>query len=187
MLGREWDLAKRATGAGALCDWIYLAEILSENTEMLVLTENTGRPIGFAGYVQYNSKRHLFRRMFWRFVHFVLWLCVKNRKALRKYYDTYNYAPRNIARMFDAQCDILIVDKDCRGGAGRTLFTALMQNAAKCGVEQMRIDTDDSCNVDFYHRIGAQQVYCGAAKKGGEENTKNVYVFCVAARRFLDS
>ena len=187
MLGAEWDLAKRTTKAGRLCDWIYLAEILAENTEMLVLTEKAGRPVGFAGYSQYKSKRHLFRRVCWRFVHFVLCLCVRNRDALRKYYDVYNYAPQHIARMFDAQCDILIVDKDCRGGAGRALFVALMQKAAKCGVKKIRIDTDDSCNVEFYRRLGARQVYCGTARNGGEEHTENVYVFCVEPYGFIES
>lgn len=187
MLGAEWDLAKRTTGAGCLCDWIYLAEILAENTEMLVFISNDGRPVGFSGYSQYKSKRRLFRRMFWRFVHFVLCLCIKNRDALRRYYDVYNYAPRHIKHMFDAQCDILIVDKDYRGGTGRILFKALMQKAAKCGVKKIRIDTDDSCNVDFYRRLDVQQVYCGIAKSGGEAHTENVYVFCAEPHRFIAS
>ena len=185
MLGAEWDLAKRATGAGRLCDWIYLAEILSENTEMLVLTNDEGRPIGFVGCSQYKSKRHAFRRAVWHFVHFVLCLCVKNRAALRKYYDVYNYAPQHIAHMFDAVCDILIVDKDYRGGAGRVLFMALMQKAAKCGIKKVRIDTDDSCNVEFYRRLGVRQVYSGIAKNGGEAHTQNVYVFCAEPHRLV--
>ncbi len=187
MLGLEWDLAKRTTNAGCLCDWIYLAEILAKNTKMLVLTNKEGHPVGFIGYSQYRSKRHMFRRIFWQFVHFVLCLCIKNRAALRKYYDVYNYAPQNIEHMFDAQCDILIVDKDYRGGAGRALFMALMQNATKDSIKKIRIDTDDSCNVDFYRHLGVKQVYCGAAKNGGEKNTKKVYVFCATPHKFVNS
>lgn len=115
MIGAEWDLAKRATRAGRLCDWIYCAEILAVNTDMLVLTANNGRPIGFAGYSQKNARRHVFRRIVWRTVHFVFSLAVRNRGALREYYDVYNYAPADIARQFDAECDILIVDKCHRG------------------------------------------------------------------------
>ncbi len=187
MLGFEWDLAKCATGAGRLCDWVYLAEILAENTKMLVMTDKKGCPIGFAGYVQYKSNRHMFRRVLWRFAHFVLCLCIKNRAALRKYYDVYNYAPQNIVHSFDAECDILIVDKDYRGGAGRKLFVALMQKAAERGIKEIRIDTDDSCNVGFYRCIGAKQIYCGVAKSGGEEHTKKVYVFYADPHKFINS
>lgn len=136
MIGAEWDLAKRATRAGRLCDWIYCAEILAVNTDMLVLTANNGRPIGFAGYSQKNARRHVFRRIVWRTVHFVFSLAVRNRGALREYYDVYNYAPADIARQFDAECDILIVDKCHRGGAGRVLFMEMMRDAAVRGVKK---------------------------------------------------
>ncbi len=184
MIGAEWDLAKRSTGAGRLCDWIYCAEILAVNTDMLVLTANDGRPIGFAGYSQKNARRHAFRRIFWRAVHFVLPLAVRNRGALREYYNVYNYAPAGIARQFDAECDILIVDKWHRGGAGRVLFMEMMHDAAARGVKRMRIDTDDSCSVGFYRAQGAREVYRATAANGGEEHSENVYVFSADLIKF---
>ena len=184
MVGNQWDLAKRSTGAGRLCDWIYAAEILSQNTEMLVLTDGVGRPVGFAGYAQGTSHRHALRRAFWRLVYIILGRCVKNRDALRRYYAAYDYVPGCVARRFDAECDILIVDRAHRGGAGRVLFGELMRDAAARGVKKMRIDTDDSCNVAFYRGIGAVQVYAAVAQNGGEDETENVYVFCIEPQKW---
>jgi len=183
-MGAQWDLAKRATGAGRICDWIYTTEILGCNTKMLTLVADDGRPVGFAGYSQYKSRRRVVRRAVWRMLHFVLFRAVRNRTALREYYRVYNYAPAHIARRFDAECDILIVDSHHRGGGrGKELFLTMLSDAAARGVRKMRIDTDDSCSVGFYRAIGAKEVYRATAQCGGETQTENVYVFAADLKK----
>ena len=179
MLGREWNLGKRVAGAGKLCDWIYAFEILRLASEIFVLVDDSGRRIGFGGYNQKGNPRRRFWRTIYRAVYDMSFLCVKNRAELRRYYDTYDYAPDDVKKLFDAEVTILIVDKELRGQkSGRLLFDEIVRRAAKSGVKSLRIDTDDSCGVGFYIHAGCREIYKSKTGKDGERLcAENVYVF----------
>lgn len=58
----EWNLGEKESGASRrLCAWIYLMEILEE-TEKFVYYRENGKLLGFAGYSNNKSKKHLLRK-----------------------------------------------------------------------------------------------------------------------------
>lgn len=60
----EWDLGEKESGASRkLCAWIYLMEILEE-TEQFVYYRENGKMLGFAGYSNENSRKHLIKKKF---------------------------------------------------------------------------------------------------------------------------
>lgn len=178
MLGQTWDLGKRVTDAGSFCNWIYAFEILRVASEIIVLIDNNGCPVGFAGYNQDNNHRRWFWRILYRAFYNISFWFVKNRAALRAYYDVYDYAPDYIKKQFDAELTILIIDEKLQGlGLGKILFDEIVIRAKKADVKNLRIDTDDSCGVGFYVKSGCEEIYKNKAGKAGEAYTENVYVF----------
>ena len=84
-----------------------------------------------------------------------LWCFIKNKKGLKNYYKTYDYAPLEVKKKFDAEITILILDKQARGlGLGKKSLDEICRRAKKSGAKNLRIDTDDSCNVNFYDTYG---------------------------------
>ena len=68
LLENEWYLGSKESGASRhLCAWIYLMEILEESEQLVYYREN-GKLLGFAGYSKNNSKRHLFKKRFYKFI-----------------------------------------------------------------------------------------------------------------------
>ena len=68
LLETEWNLGKKESGSsGKICAWIYLMEILEE-TEQFVYYRDNGKLIGFAGYSKWNSKKYLYKKMFYNFI-----------------------------------------------------------------------------------------------------------------------
>lgn len=96
MLYNEWDLGKKSSEAkGKTCAWINWFEILNE-AERLVVEKRDNKVVGVCGYSKWNSKKYIFRKKFYGLLKNVLIHSplVKNKQAIYKYNDDYNYLPK---------------------------------------------------------------------------------------------
>lgn len=162
LLEAEWDLGKKECGAsGNICAWIYLMGILEE-TEQFVYYRKNGKLIGFTGYSKSNSKRHILKKKLYSFIKRQLYKSkkIKDLNALKNYEHNYNYLPGDMKNYFDGEVSILILDKTYRGkGIGKKLLLQVFDLAKKDGMKNLQILTDESCNWQFYEKLGCKKVY----------------------------
>lgn len=162
LLSKEWDLGKKASGAkGNTCAWIYLFEILEESEKIVIENEN-GSVIGICGYSKWNSKKHKIRKNFFKFLKTCLIHSpfIKNKKAIYKYNEDYDYLPKELDNYFDGEISILIVDKNYRGkNFGKKLLLKTFELAKKDNVKKINILSDESCNFNFYEKLGCKNIY----------------------------
>lgn len=117
LLSNEWNLGKKETQANTdICAWIYLMEVLEESEKIITYKENN-KLIGFCGYSKIDSKKHLLKKKFYRFIKNILYKSkdIKNLNALHEYEKNYSYVPKELENYFDGEISILIVDKNYRG------------------------------------------------------------------------
>lgn len=162
LLESEWNLGKKESGAsGNICAWIYLMGILEE-TEQFVYYRKNGKLIGFTGYSKSNSKRHILKKKLYSFIKRQLYKSkkIKDLNALKNYEHNYNYLPGDMKNYFDGEVSILILDKSYRGkGIGKELLLQVFDLAKKDGMKNIQILTDESCNWQFYEKLGCKKVY----------------------------
>ena len=162
LLYNEWDLGKFASRAkGKICAWIYLMEILEESEKIIVEKENSDL-IGFCGYAKWNSKKKLASKRMYHFIKKVLLKSplIKNKKAIVKYNNDYNYLPEKLKNYFDGEVSIIIVNKKYRGkGIGKKMLLRIFDLAEEDNMKNLQILTDESCNFKFYECCGCKKVY----------------------------
>ena len=162
LLGREWNLGKKESGAiGDICAWIYLMEVLEE-TERFVYYRENGKLLGFAGYSKINSKKHRLRKKFYIFVKNRLYKSkkIKNLEALHEYENNYDYMPQDMKSKFDGEVSMLIIDSSLRGkGIGKKLLSDVFELAKKDNIKNLSIYTDDSCSYYIYEVLGCKRMY----------------------------
>lgn len=162
MLYNEWNLGKKeAKAKGKICAWLYLFEVLEE-TEKMVLEKQNNKVIGMCGYAKWNSKKHILRKKFFKLLKNI---CInspliKNKKAIIKYNQDYDYTPAELENHFDGEISLLIVDKNYRGkGIGKKMINKTFEYAKKDNMKNIEILTDESCNFKFYENCGCKKVY----------------------------
>ncbi len=177
MLYKEWDLGKTASRAkGKTCAWIYWFEILNE-AEELVTEKVDDNIIGVCGYTKWNSKRHMTRKKFygllkWLLIHSFF---VKNKNAIYKYDNDYNYLPKELESYFDGEIKILIVDKKHRGKQlGKKLLNKTFNIATNDCMKNIQILSDESCNYKFYESLGCIKVYETVINNGEPDKCGNI-------------
>ena len=162
LLEKEWDLGEKESGASRhLCAWIYLMEILEE-TEQFVYYRENGKLLGFAGYSNDKSKKHILRKKFYSFIKKQLYKSkeIKDIKALHEYENNYDYVPEELKNHFDGEVSMLIIDEKIRGkGIGKKLLLELFELAKKDKMKNLQILTDDSCSYYIYESLGCKKVY----------------------------
>ena len=162
MLYNEWDLGKKASMAkGKICAWIYLMDVLEE-TEVMVIRRHKNRLIGLCGYAKYNSNKHKIKKKFYHIIKRILLISqtIKNKTAIYKYMQGYDYTPKELEKYFDGEISLLIVDKKYRRkGIGKQLLLQTFENAKKDKMKRLQILTDESCNFEFYELCGCKKVY----------------------------
>ena len=177
MLYEEWDLGKTESGAkGKTCAWIYLFEILEES-EKIILEKSNNKVIGICGYSKWNSKKHLIRKWTYSFLKKILIHSpmIKNKQAIFKYNEDYDYVPNDMANCFDGEISILIVNKDYRGkNVGKKLLTTIFEIAKNDDMKNIQILTDESCNYKFYQKLGCQKVYEKIIPNGEPDKLGNI-------------
>lgn len=175
LLNNEWDLGAKASMAkGKICAWIYLMGIL-EKTEVMVIHRHKNKLIGFCGYAKYNSNKHKIKNKFYHIIKRILLMSptIKNKTAIYKYMESYDYTPKELEKYFDGEITILIVNKEYRGkGIGKRLLLETFENAKKDKMKRLQILTDESCNSEFYELFGCKKVY-ETIIQYGESNKDN--------------
>lgn len=185
MLMEEWNLGELESGAPhELCAFIYLLEQFEE-TEKFVYYRENGKLLGYAGYSKNGSRKHIIRKKLATFIKEQLYKSkkIKDKEALIKYDETYDYVPEELKDYFDGELSILILDKKARGkGIGKKLLTDIFTLAKKDGLKKLQILTDDSCSYYVYEATGCKRIYKTTieSKEYGENgNTykEDVYIY----------
>lgn len=162
ILYNEWDLGKTPSHSkGKICAWIYLFELLEETEKMLIEKED-GKVIGICGYAKWSSKKYIFRKKFFHILKSLLiWSpLVKDKKAIYKYNDDYDYTPEELVNYFDGEITILILKPNYRGkGIGKKMLSQIFEYAKNDNVKKIQILTDESCNFKFYEACGCKKIY----------------------------
>lgn len=176
LLYDEWDLGKQPSGAkGKICAWIYLMAILEESE--IIITEKTKKKlIGFCGYAKWNSKKHLIRKKLCYIIKKILLASptIKDKQAIEKYNNDYDYTPKELANYFDGEISIIILKKEYRGkGIGKKLLLEIFDYAKKDNMNNLQILTDESCNFKFYESCGCKKILEVVIPNGEPEKLKN--------------
>ena len=137
--------------------------------------------IGFCGYGKFHARKNL-RQKFYNLLNKGLRKSprIKNKKALEKYYENYDdYVPENLAKKFDGEISILILDKKFRGqGFGKNMIQEIFVCAKKAGLKNLEIMTDESCSFGFYEKLGCEKVFETTIKNSEPEKCN-----CVATEQ----
>ena len=162
LLANEWDLGKKEAGAeGNICAWIYLMDLLEES-EQIVTYKSGNKLIGFCGYSKQSSHKKIVKKKIYKIIGNILKKSkkIKNKDAINKYYNNYNYVPEELENYFDGEVSILIVDKNYRGkNIGKKLLFEIFEMAKKDNMKNLQILTDESCNYKFYEKCGCKKIY----------------------------
>lgn len=177
MLYNEWNLGKKeAKAKGKICAWIYLFEVLEES-EKLVIEKDNNKVIGICGYAKWNSKKYILRKKFFKLLKI---LCInspliKDKRAIIKYSQDYDYTPVELENHFDGEVSLLIVDKNYRGkGIGKKMINKIFEYAKEDNMKNIEILTDESCNFKFYENCGCKKVYEKTIQNGEPDILGNI-------------
>lgn len=177
MLYNEWDLGKKKSKAkGKTCAWIYWFEILNEAEQVIIEKENN-KVIGVCGYSKWNSKKHFIRKKYYGILKNILIHSplIKNKQAIYKYNNDYNYLPKELKNYFEGEITILIVDKSYRGKKiGKKLLTKIFELAKEDNLKNLQILSDESCNYKFYEKLGCKKLYEKIIPKGEPDKCGNI-------------
>lgn len=177
MLYDEWDLGKTPSHSkGKGCAWIYLFAILEE-TEKMVIEKDNGKVIGICGYTKWNSNKHIIRKKFFHILKtiFIYSPLVKDKKAIYKYYNDYDYTPEELNDYFDGEISILILNSGYRGrGIGKKMLLKIFEYAKNDNMKNIQILTDESCNFKFYEACGCKKVYEKVISNGEPDKYGNI-------------
>lgn len=177
ILYEEWDLGKKRSKAkGKVCAWIYLFEILEES-EKIIIEKDNNKVIGICGYTKWNSKTHIIRKKFYSLLKNILIHSptIKNKNAIIKYNQDYDYLPKNMEGYFDGEISILIVDKNYRGkNIGKKLLINIFDAAKNDNMKNIQILTDESCNYKFYEKLGCCKIYEKNISSGESDKSGNI-------------
>jgi len=183
MLDQEWDLGKRKAKAyKKTCAWIYWFDILSE-AEKIIVKKDNGSVVGVCGYTKYKSYKYQFRKKFYKQLKNILMhsFLVKDKKALEKYYQNYNYLVDEIKKRAGGEITILIVDKDYRKQKyGYELITETFKLAKKDGLRKILILSDESCNYSFYEQLNCKKIFKQEItdfERGKPQTTEQAFIY----------
>lgn len=186
MLSDEWDLGRGVcNGRGDRYAMIYIMDVLS-CSDRLVTCHVGDELIGFAGYQKFGSIGHnVSKGIYWMAKNVIkLTLGRKKIKALREYYNNYNYVPNEAMKQFDGELSILFVNKRYRHkGVAKDMMNYLLGLYRENEECKLCIMTDESCDYGFYDSIGCEKIYETEVtnyekSRIGDRLTQNAYVYC---------
>lgn len=162
MLYNEWDLGKvEANVKGRICAWIYWFGLLSY-AEKIILEKHNDNIIGLCMYSKWSSNKYIVRKKYYKFLKWLLihTPLIKNKEAIYKYDDNYDYLPKELENYFDGEITLLIVDKEFRGkNIGKKLLEKAFNMAIIDNMKNIQILSDESCNYKFYENMGCSKIY----------------------------
>lgn len=160
MLGKEWNLGKRQSCTkGNVCAWLYAFWILADAKHMYTYEKNN-KAVGFCGFGAYQHPLNIRQRMYLMLFNlYRLHPLIIYPKKLDDYYERYEYVPEQLKTPGNGSLSVILVDPKYRGkGIGRKLFEFVISQAEKSGVKKIIIETDESCNVNFYEKLGCKKI-----------------------------
>ncbi|MBQ8844784.1 MAG: GNAT family N-acetyltransferase [Clostridia bacterium] len=179
ILKNEWDLGRTMGETdGILCSKIYMYNCL-ENSDFVYCYHKNKKVVGFIGIKIYKNKRNSFLYRFYSNKKEKLKnsKLVKNKEGLKKYYEIYNIIEEDKISNFDCELSIFITNEEYRNqGIGQKMFEFLVEKAKLLSLKKMRIDTDDSCNIDFYIKRGCNIIQKSFVDSGHQICTEYGYV-----------
>ena len=179
LFDKEWDLGKsHSLSTGKICALIYLFEVI-RYSDLLIGYFDNNKLIGFAGFGNYKKPKNKIKKRFYNFLYHLSFYNpkIKDKAKLKKYYDALDYLPSNLENYFDGELSMLIVDSNYRGKKiGLELFNKICLLAKENGMENMRIDSDESCSFSFYEKTGCIKKY-DEMRPSLEYNGKLIHTF----------
>lgn len=161
LLYNEWDLGKTPSKSkGKICSWIYLFSVLEESKKIIIEYDNN-KVIAVCGYSKFDSKLS-YKQKIYSIIKNILIIgpLVKDTKALKQYYINYDYTPDNLCNYFDGEITLIILDKNYRKmGIGRKVLEKTFEQARLDGIKNIKILTDESCDYNFYEKMGCKKIY----------------------------
>lgn len=107
------------------------------------------------------KKTHNQKKVFHILKTILIWsTLVKDKNAIYKYNNDYDYTPEELANYFDGEISILIINSNYRGkGIGKKMLSQVFEYAKNDNMKNIQILTDESCNFKFYEACGCNKVY----------------------------
>lgn len=100
---------------------------------------------------------------------------VKDKKAIYKYDDDYDYLPKELENYFEGEITILIVDERYRGKHLRKkLLNKIFEMARNDGIKNIQILSDESSDYQFYEALGCIKVYEKVIPNGEPDKFGNI-------------
>lgn len=83
----------------------------------MIIEKDNGKLIGFCGYAKWKSSKHIIKKKIYHIIKVILIYSplIRDKKALVKYNDDYDYTPDELQERFDGEISIIILDKNYRG------------------------------------------------------------------------
>lgn len=173
----EWDLGELESGAPKeLCARIYLFDIL-EDSDYYVTYNEKGKLLGFCGFCNYNSNKHIIRKMFYSLIkkHLLRSKKIKDKKALKDYYEKYSYTPSNMIKDYDGEITMLILNKKNRGnGIGKSMLFKIFDIAKKDNMKNIIVLTDEDCSYYIYEVTGFKRIFDTIIKTKAYDNNSDI-------------
>lgn len=161
LLGNKWDLGKEQSKAtNNICAWIYAFELLALKKEFFTLEVN-GKSVGFTGYRFYDQRKTFLSFCYAKIAVLLSLLpCIKSRKGLKEYKDSYSeITPKSVKSSHNAELLMIIVDPKEQGkGYGHQLINYVKNRIKEIDPADLYLETDDSCQLSFYEKQGCKVV-----------------------------
>ncbi len=156
------DLGELESGAPKeLCAWIYLFDIL-EDTDYYFTYKENNKLLGFCVFCNYKSNKHFIKKRFYFVIknHLLRSNKIKDKKALKEYYEKYSYTPSDMIKDYDGEITMLILNKEYRDkGIGKEMIHNIFDIAKRDNMNNIIVLTDEDCNYYFYEVTGFKKVY----------------------------
>lgn len=151
----------------------------------MIIEKDNGKLIGFCGYAKWKSSKHIIKKKIYHIIKVILIYSpsIRDKKALVKYNDDYDYTPDELQERFDGEISIIILDKNYRGKwLRKKMLQKVFEYAKYDDVKCLQILTDESCNFRFYERLGCRKVYektipNGEPNKCGDTVSEQGYIY----------
>lgn len=160
MSEKEWDLGQNQSKSPSwLCALLYGFITVAESTELYTLVVNKQK-IGLVGFQSFGLKKSL-RQKFYQFLFDIFHFSpqIGNREGLYAYYEEYSYIPDDLKIKGNSALSILILDRSFRQqGYGALMMEFIEERMKSLELQQLIVETDESCNVSFYENRDFKKV-----------------------------
>ena len=120
----------------------YIFVKLCLKVKKVILEKESNTVIGVCGYAKWSSKKHLFRKKFYKLLKNILISShlIENKDGMLRYLENYDYTPMQLKDYFDGEISIIIVDDKYRNkGIGKKMILEIFEYAKKDKINRLQI------------------------------------------------